>query len=316
MLNGATVLVTGGTGSFGSAFVRRVLEQHKPKAVRIFSRSEEKQRKLELELDDARTRFRIGDVRDRERLVLATRGVDIVIHAAAMKQIPTCEREPNECHATNVAGTQNVIHAAIVNGVPRTIGLSTDKACAATNLYGSSKAMAERLLVQSNGYDDTARFSVTRWGNVIGSTGSVIPVFREQASRDNELQITDDAMTRFWISLDQAVDFTLDSLERMEGGEIFIPKMPSIRIVDLAHAVVPGVPHKIVGIRPGEKIAETLVTKDEARYCRAFPDHYSIRPASHDWPAEYPEGEELPPGFAYMSNTNTDMLVAEDLVAA
>jgi UDP-N-acetylglucosamine 4,6-dehydratase len=310
------ILVTGGTGSFGNAFVRELLTRwgEAAGAIRIYSRDEFKQSEMARELDDDRVRFLVGDVRDRERLTLAARGVDVIIHAAALKQVPSCEYNPDECNATNVNGTVNVKYAAIANKVPKTILLSTDKAVNPVNTYGASKLMAERIMVGANAQSDDSRFSVVRYGNVIGSRGSVVPLFKQQASA-GEITITDDAMTRFWLSLDQTVDFVLDSLKRMQGGEVFVPKMPSMRIADLAHAIAPDVPHKIIGLRPGEKVHETLITKDESRHAQEFGDHFTIRPSFNYWLAEYPEGEELPPGFAYMSNTNTDMLVAEDLVA-
>lgn len=297
----ATILVTGGTGSFGSAFIRQLLADHNPRSIRVYSRSEEKQRQLRTQLDDERVRFLLGDVRDRDRLTLATRDVDIIVHAAALKQIPACEADPFECVLTNIIGAENVVAAAIANGVPRTIALSTDKAAHPSTLYGSCKLVAEKLFSQANVYDATARFSSTRWGNVIGSTGSVIPLFEKQAA-EGELTITDEAMTRFFMSLDEAVDFVFASLERMRGGEIFVPRMESKRIVDLAEEVAPGIPHRIVGIRAGEKTHETLITSDEARHTRAFADYFAIYPILQSWDATYPEGEEVPPGFTYTSH--------------
>ncbi len=301
MLDGATILVTGGTGSFGSAFIHQVLLLHNPHSIRVYSRSEEKQRELKAQLDDRRVRFLLGDVRDRDRLTLATRDVDIIVHAAALKQIPACEADPFECVLTNIVGAENVVAAAIANGIPRTINLSTDKAAHPATLYGATKLTAEKLFSQANIYDATARFASTRWGNVIGSTGSVIPLFRKQAT-DGELTITDEAMTRFFMTLEQAVDFVLASLERMRGGEVFIPRMESKRIVDLAEEVAPGVPHRIIGIRAGEKVHELLISPDEARHTRAFPDYFAIYPILQSWDATYPTGEELPPGFAYTSH--------------
>lgn len=304
MLANLTILVTGGTGSFGSAFVRRILEDHQPVSVRILSRGEERQRQLKADLDDDRVRFLLGDVRDRDRLTLASRGVDVIIHAAALKQIPACEADPFECVQTNVIGAENVVWAAIANGVPRTISLSSDKACHPVNLYGSCKLTAEKIITAANTYDHIARFASTRWGNVIASTGSVIPLFKAQAET-GEITITDEAMTRFWMTLDQAVDFVLESLERMKGGEIFIPRMESKRVVDLAEEVAPGVPRRIIGIRPGEKIHEVLITSDEARHTRAFPGYFVVYPSFRSWDADYPSGEELPPGFSYTSHRDS-----------
>lgn len=215
MISGATILITGGTGSFGSSLVRRLLADHDPKSIRVFSRGEERQRQLKAALEDSRVRFLLGDVRDCDRLTLASRDVDLIIHAAALKQIPACEADPFECVLTNVVGAENVVSAAVANGVPRTISLSSDKACHPVNLYGSCKLVAEKIFSQANVYDSTARFASTRWGNVLGSTGSVVPLFRKQAE-EGEIAITDPDCTRFWMSLDEAVDFVLFSLERME----------------------------------------------------------------------------------------------------
>ena len=312
MIDAKTILITGGTGSFGSALVRRLLSEHDLKSVRVFSRGEERQRQLKAEVDDPRVRFLLGDVRNRDRLTLATRDVDVIIHAAALKQIPACEADPFECVLTNVVGAENVVSAAINNGVPRTISLSSDKACHPVNLYGSCKLVAEKIITQANVYDSTARFASTRWGNVIGSTGSVIPLFRKQAE-EGELTITDEAMTRFWMTLDEAVDFVLASLRRMKGGEIFVPKIPSMKITELAKAIAPGSIQRIVGIRPGEKIHETLLTEDESRHAFDFGDHYAIHPSFASWDADYEAGEALRPGTFYSSDTNTDWLTADEL---
>ncbi len=299
------VLVTGGTGSFGNAFVREVLKSGWQ--IRIYSRDEFKQSEMARELDSDRVRFLIGDVRDRERLSLAASGVGAIVHAAALKQVPSCEYNPTEAKATNVDGTENVVWAAIQNKVPRSILLSTDKAVNPVNLYGATKLAAERIMVAANALSDVARFSVVRYGNVIGSRGSVIPLFRKQHAA-GEITITDESMTRFWLALDQTVEFVLNSLRRMQGGEVFVPRMPSMRIVDIAKAIAPDTPQRIIGLRPGEKVHETLITADESRHARAFPDHFTIRPSFNYWHAEYPEGEELPPGFAYTSNGNEDFL--------
>jgi UDP-N-acetylglucosamine 4,6-dehydratase len=315
-LRGKVVLVTGGTGSFGSAFTRALLAEHEPAAVRIYSRDELKQSELALELDDDRLRFFIGDVRSLERLTMALRGVDVVIHAAALKQVVACEYNPFEAVQTNIVGAENVVSAAIANDVRRTVALSTDKAVNPVNLYGATKLCAEKIVTQGNAYagDSPARFCSVRYGNVVGSRGSVIPLFKEQAAK-GELTITDDTMTRFWITLDHAVSFVIDSLERMEGGEVFVPKIPSMAIADLADAIAPDARRRIVGIRPGEKLHEVLITEDESRHAREFDDHFSIYPSFAFWPRsdESPRGKELPPGFGYSSDRNDRWLTPAEL---
>ncbi len=312
------VLVTGGTGSFGTAFTRAILAEHKPAAVRIYSRDELKQSELAQDLDDRRLRFFLGDVRSLERLQMALRGVDVVIHAAALKQVPACEYNPFEAIQTNVVGAENVVTAAIANGVPRTLALSTDKAVNPVNLYGATKLCAEKIVTQANAYaaDSPARFCSVRYGNVVGSRGSVIPLFKRQAEK-GEVTITDEEMTRFWITLDQAVTFVIECLERMEGGEVFVPKIPSMRIVDLADAIAPGARRRIVGIRPGEKVHEVLLTEDESRHAQAFGDHFSIYPSFPFWRngEAYPRGDELPPGFRYSSDGNDRWLTPAELRA-
>ena len=315
-LKGKVVLITGGTGSFGSAFIRAVLADHDPAAVRVYSRDELKQYELGESLPDERLRFFVGDVRSLERLTTATRGVDVIVHAAAMKQVPACEYNPFEAVQTNVIGAENVVSAAIANDVLRTLALSTDKAVNPVNLYGATKLCAEKIVTQGNSYaaDSPARFSSVRYGNVVGSRGSVVLRFKQQAEQ-GELTITDEAMTRFWITLDQAVGFVIDSLERMEGGEVFVPKIPSMRVVDLAEAMAPNVPRSTIGIRAGEKINEVLVTEDESRHAQEFADHYAIYPSFPFWRAddEYPRGRPLPPGFRYSSDSNDSWLTAEAL---
>ncbi len=308
------MLVTGGTGSFGTAFVRRLLEEHDPAAIRIYSRDELKQSELDRELGDDRLRFLIGDVRSLERLTLAMKTVDVVIHAAAMKQVPACEYNPFEAVQTNVVGAENVVSAAIANNVPLTLALSTDKAVNPVNLYGATKLCAEKIFTQGNAYaaDSLARFASVRYGNVVGSRGSVIPLFKRQA-HEGELTVTDEAMTRFWITLDEAVDFVVASLGRMRGGEVFVPRIPSMRIGDLADAVAPGVPRRTVGIRPGEKVHEVLITEDESRHAVVFDDYFAIYPAFEFWGADYPAGAELSPDFRYASDTNDDWLDADRL---
>lgn len=315
-IEGKVVLVTGGTGSFGHAFIRTLLAEHEPAAVRVYSRDELKQSELALELDDSRLRFLLGDVRSVDRLELALRGVDVVVHAAALKQVTACEYNPFEAIQTNVIGAENVVAAALANDVPCTISLSTDKAVNPVNLYGATKLCAEKIVSQANSYvgASPARFASVRYGNVVGSRGSVIPLFRRQAE-EGELTLTDETMSRFWITLDQAVDFVIRSLERMEGGEVFVPKIPSMRIRDLADAIAPDVRRRIIGIRPGEKMHEVLVTEDECRHARAFDDHFVIHPSFRFWRRDEPDpgGEALPPGFRYASDTNDRWLTAEEL---
>lgn len=315
-IEGKVVLVTGGTGSFGHAFIRTLLSEHEPAAVRVYSRDELKQSELALELDDSRLRFLLGDVRSVQRLELALRGVDVVVHAAALKQVTACEYNPFEAIQTNVIGAENVVAAALANDVPRTISLSTDKAVNPVNLYGATKLCAEKIVSQANAYvgASPARFASVRYGNVVGSRGSVIPLFRRQA-KEGELTLTDETMTRFWITLDQAVDFVIRSLERMEGGEVFVPKIPSMRIRDLADAIAPEVPRRVIGIRPGEKMHEVLVTEDECRHARAFDDHFVIHPSFRFWRRDEPapSGEALPNGFRYASDTNDRWLTADEL---
>jgi UDP-N-acetylglucosamine 4,6-dehydratase/5-epimerase len=315
-LEGKVVLVTGGTGSFGTAFITTILRTHRPDSVRVYSRDELKQYELEQQLGDRRARFLIGDVRDRERMQRALRGVDVVVHAAALKQVPACEYNPFEAVQTNVVGTENVVAAALDADVPKTLAISTDKAVNPVNLYGASKLCAEKIVVQGNAYAGSSgsRFSCVRYGNVVGSRGSVVPLFHRQAL-EGTLTITDERMTRFWITLPQAVEFVLASLERMQGGEVFVPRIPSTRIVELAAALAPEAITKNVGIRPGEKVHEVLVTADEARQARAFDDYIAIYPAFPFWPTAYPEGKELPDGFAYTSDTNEVWLDADEIRA-
>lgn len=277
MLNGQSVLVTGGTGSFGHAFVRRALQDN-PRRLVIFSRDEQKQEQMERLFNHPSLRFFIGDVRDRARLELAMRGVDIVVHAAAMKIVPTCERDPEECIKTNVLGAMNVAQAAMAAGVQQVIALSTDKACNPINLYGATKLAAEKYFVAFNEITlGSPSIACVRYGNVIASRGSVIPFFRQRVASGLPLPITDARMTRFWITLEQAVEFVLSSLNMMTGGEIFVPKLPSMAVTDLTEALAPGYPAVFVGIRPGEKIHETLLTEDEARNTQAAGDRYIVR---------------------------------------
>ena len=314
-LQGKVVLVTGGTGSFGTAFVDELLAEHEPAAIRIYSRDELKQSEMQQRLDDDRMRFFIGDVRSVERLTMASRGVDVIVHAAALKQVPACEYNPFEAVQTNVIGTENVVSAAIANGVPHTLAISTDKAVNPVNLYGATKLCAEKIITQGNVYagNSPSRFASVRYGNVVGSRGSVIPLFKKQAG-EGVLTVTDEAMTRFWITLEHAVGFVIASIERMRGGEVFVPRIPSMRLRDLAEAVAPGATRKIVGIRPGEKVHEVLITEDESRHAVRFDDCIAIYPSFGFWNHdEYPQGEELPPGFRYSSDANDSWIEIDEL---
>jgi UDP-N-acetylglucosamine 4,6-dehydratase/5-epimerase len=317
-LRDKTILITGATGSFGSACTDALLQHHEPKVVRVFSRDELKQSQLEARYgNDPRLRFFIGDVRDRERLVRATRGVDLIVHAAALKQVPVCEYNPFEAVQTNIVGAENVVAAAIANEVPRTILLSTDKAVNPVNLYGATKLCAEKIVTQGNAYaaDSPARFACVRYGNVVGSRGSVIPLFLNQAA-SGELTITDERMTRFWITLPQSVEFVLDSVTRMEGGEVFVPKIPSMRVMDIAEAIAPDAKRTITGIRPGEKLHEVLLTEDESRHAVELEHAYVILPEFHPWRAEgYDLGSPLPEGFRYSSDANDRWLGPGELQA-
>ena len=312
-----SVLVTGGTGSFGKAFIRRLLADFEPRRVVVFSRDELKQYELRQELgDDPRLRWFIGDVRDRARLEQAFNGVEVVVHAAAMKQVDTAEYNPFECIATNVLGAENVINAAIGCGVQRVIALSTDKASSPANLYGASKLCSDKLFVAGNHYvgGSSTRFSVVRYGNVVGSRGSVVPLFRQLASI-GKLPITDDRMTRFWITLPQAVQFVVDSFDRMQGGEIFVPRIPSTTIVDLATAIAPDAEQEIIGIRPGEKLHEEMISANDAHRTRAHPDHYVILPVMKGWDEVdvADSGAVVAEDFAYQSDSNDWFLNVEEI---
>jgi UDP-N-acetylglucosamine 4,6-dehydratase/5-epimerase len=316
-LKNKVILITGGTGSFGKTFVRHVLADHEPAAIRIYSRDELKQYDLQREFDgEPRLRFLLGDVRSVERLTMAMRGVDVVIHAAALKQVPACEYNPFEAVQTNVHGAENVVSAAIANDVPRIVALSTDKAVNPVNLYGATKLCAEKIVTQGNAYvgDGPSRFASVRYGNVVGSRGSVVPLFKRQAL-EGELTITDEAMTRFWITLDEAVDFVISCLDLMHGGEVFIPKIPSARVTDIADALAPDATRRIIGVRPGEKVHEVLLTEDESRDARSLEDRFVVFPPYPSWEVETPAGDELPPGFRYSSDKNPDWLTAEQIRA-
>jgi len=315
-LSGKVILITGGTGSFGKRFTEIVLREHNPKMVRIFSRGEFLQLQMRQQFNNnPRLRFFIGDVRDRDRLYRAMNGVDIVVHATALKQIPTCEYNPVEAVKTNIDGAINVIDAAIDNKVKKVVAISTDKAVYPVSLYGATKLVAEKLFVQGNTYTGGCRtmFSVVRYGNVVGSRGSVVPLFLEQRKM-GKITITDERMTRFWITLDQGVRFVIDCIERMKGGEIFVPKIPSMRIVDLVQVIAPEAEREVIGIRPGEKIHECLITEEEARHTREFDSYFVIEPEHSFWSKDNLNGgRSLSEGFKYTSDTNTWWLTKEQL---
>jgi UDP-N-acetylglucosamine 4,6-dehydratase len=314
-LTGKTLLITGGTGSFGQKFTEIALRDHHPKAIRIFSRGELLQIQMEKRFNDDRLRFLIGDVRDRNRLSRAMNEVDVVVHAAALKHVPACEYNPIEAIRTNVDGTLNLIDAAIDSRVDRVILISTDKAVHPINLYGATKMVAEKVMIQGNSYTggEKPRFSCVRYGNVIGSRGSVIPLFLAQR-KSGRITITDERMTRFWIQLEQGVRFVISSLQRMQGGEIFVPKLPSMRLMDLADAIAPEAEKVFTGVRPGEKIHEVLVTEDEARHTREFDNFFLINPEHIYWGGStLPGGRPITGDFHYSSQMNTHWLSKEDL---
>jgi len=310
-----TIMITGGTGSFGNQCVETLLRIGPPSKLIIFSRDELKQQEMRQRFSDPCLRFFIGDVRDRERLQRAMKEVDLVIHAAALKQVPACEYNPFEAVKTNILGAVNVIDAAIDCGVDRVVALSTDKAVSPVNLYGATKLCAEKLFVQSNAYSgqEGTKFSCVRYGNVVASRGSVIPLFVEQRST-GVITITDERMTRFWITLTHGVDFVLNCFQTMHGGEIFVPKIPSMSVVDLAAAVAPDCKTKFAGIRPGEKIHEQLISPEESRLTLEFEDMFVIQPAQMWWDeANWGVGKPLPDGFSYTSDNNTQQLTIDDL---
>ncbi|MEL7645250.1 MAG: UDP-N-acetylglucosamine 4,6-dehydratase (inverting) [Anaerolineaceae bacterium] len=306
------VLVTGGTGSFGKKLIKILVEEYHPTKIIVFSRDELKQHEMRTSgYNHPSIRYFIGDVRDRERLSRAFYGVNIVVHAAALKQVPACEYNPMEAIKTNILGSSNVADAAIENGVEKVLALSTDKAVNPINLYGATKLAAEKLLIQSNAYAGgrNTRIACTRYGNVVGSRGSVVPLFLKQRP-SGHLTITDERMTRFWISLEQGVRFVIRCIEQMQGGEVFVPKIPSMSMMDLAKAIAPEAQVDIIGIRPGEKLHETLISEDEARTTVELPDMFVVQPASAMWfgRAWEKQGKALPDGFRYSSNNNSDWL--------
>jgi UDP-N-acetylglucosamine 4,6-dehydratase len=316
-INGSSILVTGATGSFGKAFLGYALANLDPHRIVVFSRDELKQYEVrQMFGDDPRLRFFIGDIRDRDRLARAMHGVDHVVHAAALKQVDTAEYNPSEYVATNINGSQNVIDAAINAGVQKVVALSTDKASSPINLYGATKLVADKLFISGNHYAAThpTRFSVVRYGNVMGSRGSVVPLFRRLNAEGKSLPITDKRMTRFWITLDAAVKFVVDSFDVMQGGELFVPRIPSMRILDLIEAVAPDAPTHEMGMRPGEKLHEEMIASDDSRRTLRFPDRYVVQPVIASWGYRTPEGgEPVPDGFNYRSDNNDLWLEVDEM---
>ena len=320
-LSGKSILITGATGSFGQKFIRVILERYEPSRVVVYSRDELKQHNMQQSLPQiGPMRYFIGDVRDQSRLEMALRGIDTVIHAAALKQVPSAEYNPFEYVRTNIHGAENIVNAAIQTGVERVIALSTDKAANPINLYGATKLASDKIFIAGNNLSPAGgtKFSVVRYGNVLGSRGSVLPLFNKLVEAgETTLPITDDRMTRFWITLQQGVDFVLESLDRMHGGEIFIPKLPSMRITDLAQAVLPGCKFRTIGIRPGEKIHEVMIPLEEARVTLELENQYLIEPAFSFWSSENCKGQHkgsrVDESFEYCSNTNKDWISTEEL---
>ena len=311
------VLITGGTGSFGKSFIRHLLDEHDPKRIVIFSRDELKQYEArQLFNDDPRLRWFIGDIRDRDRLMRAMYQVEYVVHAAALKQVDTAEYNPFEFVKTNIQGSQNVIDAAIDSGVKKVVALSTDKASSPINLYGATKLVGDKLFVSANHYaaHHPARFAVVRYGNVMGSRGSVVPFFRKLAQEGKPLPITDKRMTRFWISLDAAVKFVVDSFEMMQGGELYVPRIPSMRIMDLAEAIAPGAETYEMGLRPGEKLHEEMISFEEGRRALQMDTRYVLQPTIATWGYTPPvDGKPVANDFSYQSNTNDQWLSVDDM---
>ena len=324
MFDNKSILITGGTGSFGKKYVRTLLSRYRPSRIVVFSRDELKQYEMSQEFDAPQMRYFLGDVRDRKRLTQAMRGIDCVIHAAALKQVPAAEYNPTECIKTNIHGAENVIHAAIENEVDKVVALSTDKAANPINLYGATKLASDKLFVAANNMagGHRTRFAVVRYGNVVGSRGSVVPFFRRKIAEGvDSLPITDPKMTRFWITLQEGVDFVLKNFERMHGGEIFVPKIPSVRIVDLASAMAPELEQKHVGIRPGEKLHEVMCPGDDSHLTIEFTDHYVIQPTitfvsrNNDFTSNAlgEVGQPVSQGFEYNSGTNERFLDTDEI---
>lgn len=313
--DGKKILITGGTGSFGKCFTSLLLKEHNPESIRIYSRGEYLQWQMQQKFQDDRLRFLIGDVRDKERLFRAFNDIDIVVHAAALKQVPAAEYNPIEAVKTNIDGATNIVNASIDNGVERVMALSTDKAVHPVNLYGATKMVAEKLFVQGNSYAGKrqTKFSCTRYGNVVGSRGSIVPLFLEQR-KTGKITITDDRMTRFWLTLEQGARFVAKNIERMQGGEMFIPKIPSMNMPDLARALAPDAEVEIIGIRPGEKIHEVMITEDEARHTKDMGDYFVIETELKFWNRNNNvSGKSLPEGYRYSSDNNTEWLDIESL---
>ncbi|MBZ7966555.1 UDP-N-acetylglucosamine 4,6-dehydratase (inverting) [Campylobacter sp. RM9756] len=325
MLNGKNILITGGTGSFGKTYTKILLQNYKPNKIIIFSRDELKQFEMAISFNHPCMRYFIGDVRDKERLNYAMNDVDYVIHAAAMKHVPVAEYNPMECIKTNINGAQNVIDACLENNVEKCIALSTDKACNPVNLYGATKLASDKLFVAANNIagNKNTKFSVARYGNVVGSRGSVVPFFKKLIKEGaKELPITDERMTRFWISLEDGVKFVLNNFEIMHGGEVFVPKIPSMKITDLAHALAPNLKTKIIGIRPGEKLHETMISSDDSHLTYEFNTYYVISPSiqftniKSDFSinAKGEKGQKVKDGFSYSSDNNQEWVSEKDLL--
>lgn len=318
--DGTSILVTGGTGSFGHTFIPMLLERHDPKRVVIFSRDEMKQWEMARKFEgDSRVRFFIGDVRDRDRMYRALDGIDYVVHAAATKIVPTAEYNPFECVKTNVIGAMNLIDACIDKGVRRVVALSTDKASSPVNLYGATKLTSDKLFVAGNSYagGHETRFAVVRYGNVMGSRGSVIPFFMSVRDR-GVLPITDPRMTRFMISLEEGVELVWHAFEDMEGGEVYVKKIPSMKVTELARVVAPDAKQEVVGMRPGEKLHEQMIAAEDAYYTYEYPEHFKILPAINSWDQDanrIKEGKKVPEGFVYSSENNQEWMKAEELKA-
>ncbi|MEY4590968.1 MAG: hypothetical protein RL497_3044 [Pseudomonadota bacterium] len=322
MFDDKVILITGGTGSFGKMYTRILLERYRPRKIIIFSRDELKQYEMQQLFNAEPMRYFLGDVRDKERVMQACNGVDYIIHAAALKQVPAAEYNPTECIRTNIYGAENVIRAAISNQVKKVIALSTDKAACPVNLYGATKLASDKLFVAANNMTGgTTEFSVVRYGNVVGSRGSVVPFFKQMiAERKPELPITDPEMTRFWITLQQGVDFVIKNFSRMKGGEIFVPKIPTVRLLDLAEAIAPEMPTKIVGIRPGEKLHETMCPLDDSHLTLEFDDHFVITPTiklfryvNYEINNLGERGNTVPRGFSYNSGNNPHVLNVDEI---
>ena len=315
VIDESSILITGGTGSFGKAFLQEILTNHNPRRVAILSRDELKQSEMRAHFTDKRIRWFLGDIRDKDRLIRAFHGVDYVVHAAALKQVDTAEYNPFEYVQTNILGSQNVIDAAIDAGVKKVVALSTDKASSPINLYGATKLTADKLFVAANNYSysyNTA-MSVVRYGNVMGSRGSVIPFFQKLIAENKPLPITDPNMTRFWITLPQAVQFVIDSFDSMHGGELYVPRIPSMRIMDLVEALKPGAETYVVGIRPGEKLHEEMIASDDSYRTLRQEDRYVVQPTVKEWWFKDSEGEPVAEGFSYSSNTNDQWLTIPEL---